>query len=179
MQSIYFTFLSIFLLIYIGCSEKEIKQIDINSDKYKIDLLLSKIIDNCQAKTIKDNENSIFVENKNQYLSIDLNEKRDFNPHSIRLNENSKEKLSCIIPIIKENKGVSIIITGHANESNNNKKNQHLSDDRAISVAEQFFNEGVRDEIFAKGCSNKKEKKNGQVEIFIYLDKANIKNHCR
>jgi len=179
MYSIYIPLFSLFLFLYTGCSIKNKKTLDINSDKYKINLIISKIVKNCQAKVLKDDEGSIFLANKNSYLQIDLNEKRNFNKNSTILNENSSEKLSCIIPIIKENSGTNIIITGHARSSKKSKINQHISDDRAISVAEEFFNLGIRDEIYAKGCSDKKDKENGQIEIFIYMDKTHIINHCR
>jgi outer membrane protein OmpA-like peptidoglycan-associated protein len=204
-QKLYYpTFTLIFIIFYIGCStKKQIVEPKIKSDEkeflaypapmgsetYSLNLLMTKIMDSCQAKAVKDQNNSIFVKHYRDYIKIDLNEKSDFRNGSYVLKKEAKEKLKCIASTIKQDNGYFIVVTGHASDNKESQKNQHLSDDRAISLAELFFNEGIRDEIFAKGCSDKKPDTNNvdnynklinrRINIFIYANKSNIKNHCK
>ncbi len=196
-------FTLIFIIFYAGCSTKkqilpQVKKSDekdflaypapLGSETYSLNLLMTKIMENCQAKATKDQNNSIFVKHYKNYIKVDLNDKSDFRNGSYVLRKNAKEKLTCIAPIIKEQTGLFIVITGHANDNKDNQKNQHLSDNRAISLAELFFNAGIRDEIFAKGCSDKKSDSTNvdkydtvidrKIDIYIYANKTNIINHC-
>ena len=197
------TFTLIFTVFYTGCSTKKQIEPQIKSDEkdflvypapmgsetYSLNLLMTKIMENCQAKAVKDQNNSIFVKHYTDYIKIDLNDKIDFRNGSYILTKHAKEKLTCVAPIIKEQKGLFIVVTGHASDNKESQNNQHLSDDRAISLAELFFNEGIRDEIFAKGCSDKNPDTNNidkynklinrKVYIYIYTNKSNIKNHCK
>jgi outer membrane protein OmpA-like peptidoglycan-associated protein len=180
--------ISAFTIFYTGCSRKKVdikkpEKTDVEPvgiNLYKLNNIVSKIKDNCQAKAFKDQNSSIFVQRYKSYIKIDLNEKNDFRNGSYVLTKSSKEKLSCITPIIKDESGFFIVITGHANDTKDKQKNQHLSDNRAISLAELFFNAGIRDEIFAKGCADKKLGENSKkINIYIYTDKTKIKNHCK
>jgi len=119
-------------------------------------------------------------------LHLNLGETSDFRNGSYIVLKNSNEKLKCIMPILKEYSDLYIVITGHADSKNETSKKQHLSDNRAITVAEEFFDAGVRDEIYVKGCSDKTleidayHKFSGKkVNFYIYADKSNIKNHCK
>lgn len=183
----------IFIIFYMGCVTK--KQVELpkkdkedhliypapmGSETYSLNLLMTKIMENCQAKDLKDQNNSIYIKHHGNYIHIDLNEDNDFRNGSYFLKKESKEKLSCIAPIIKEQNGLFIVITGHAHDNKDKQKNQHLSDNRAISLAELLFNTGIRDEIFAKGCSNNKPTtKERKINIYIYANKTNITNHCK
>ena len=172
----------IFVAIFNGCSTKGKNQ-PIKNINNELNLLQNKIIQNCQAKNKKDQNGSIFIKIKNNTLEINLNNKSDFRNGSYVLSQESKEKLYCIIPVVKEKKGLFILITGHANDNKNSRANQHLSDNRAISLAELFFNEGIRDEMFAKGCSDKSslktDKINRQINIYIYTNRSNITSNCK
>ena len=181
----------IFIMLGNGCSMKQKSdQIDlqkqqpaIGSDEYKLNSILNEIKENCQAKETRDQNESIFVKSYDNYIKVDLNHKSDFRNGSYVLTKESKEKLSCISPILEEKKGVFIVITGHANDNKKKQQNQHLADNRAISLAELFFNAGIRYEIFAKGCSEKSSDTNDSINrkiyIYIYADRSNIVNHCQ
>lgn len=192
----------IFLIFYFGCTPtkqvelpKEEKKdyliypVPMGSEAYSLNLLMTNIIDNCQAKALKDQNSSIYVKHHTNYIHIDLNDESDFRNGSYVLRDNAKSKLSCIAPIIKRQTGLYIVVTGHANDHKKQQKNQHLSDDRAITLAELLFNAGVRDEIFAKGCSDKKSDPNNKdkynkmidrkIYIYIYPNKTDIINHCK
>ncbi len=181
----------LFIIFGNGCSLKQKpEQVDVQkqqpvvgSDEYKLNLIINKIKENCQAKEERDQNESIFVKSYDNYIKVDLNNKSDFRNGSYVLTKESKAKLSCISPILKEEKGLFILITGHASDNKEKQENQHLSDNRAISLAELFFNAGIRDEIFAKGCSDKNsdadEDINRKIHIYIYADRSNIVNHCQ
>ncbi len=203
-QNLFRTILSlIFIFFYAGCiTEKKIIELPkeikkdyliypapMGSETYSLNLFMTKVMDRCQAKAIKDQNSSVYVKHYRNYIHIDFHEISDFRNGSYLLKKKSKEKLICITPIIKEQAGLYIVVTGHANDNKNKQKNQHLSDDRAISLAELLFNAGIRDEIFAKGCSDNKanpenmDKYNKiidrKINIYIYPNKTNIINHCK
>jgi outer membrane protein OmpA-like peptidoglycan-associated protein len=191
---IYFIILTIFTIFYTACStkkvelpkEEKIEKAPIGSDRYKLEILLKKLVDKCEAKTIYDHNNTMFVKQYPTYIHLNLGNKDDFRNGSYIVLKESKEKLKCIIPILKEYDDLYIVITGHADSKKETSKKQHLSDNRAITVAEEFFDAGIRDEIFVKGCSDKTleidayHKFSGKkVNFYIYADKSNIKNHCK
>lgn len=191
----YFILLLIFTIFLTACStkkvelpkEKQLEKAPIGSDRYKLEMLLKKIVDKCGAKTIYDQNGSMFVKQYPAYVHINLGKKDDFRNDSYIITQGAKEKLNCIIPIIKTEDKSYIVITGHSDsKTDDSSQKQHLSDNRAITVAEQFFDAGIRDEIFVKGCSDKTleidayNKFSGKkVNLYIYVDKSNIKNHCK
>jgi len=190
----YFILFLIFSTFYHGCSTKKVKlgketvieKPKIGSINYKLNLLSDKFIKNCDAKTMYDQNGSIYTKQYPTYIHINLGKEDDFRNDSTIVNEEAKAKLSCIIPILKEEKNLYIVITGHAASKGDSSKKQHLSDNRAITVAEEFFDAGIRDEIFVKGCSDKTldidvyHKFSGKkINLYIYVDKSNIKNHCK
>jgi len=192
---IYFILLTIFTIFYTACSTKKVelpkekKQVEkapIGSDRYKLEILLKKFVKKCHAKTIIDQNSSMYIKQYPHYLHINLGNKNDFRNGSYIVLKESKDKLNCIIPILKKYDDLYIVITGHADSENDSSKKQHLSDNRAITVAEQFFDAGIRDEIFVKGCSDKTlgidyyHKFSGKkINLYIYTNKSNIKNHCK
>ncbi len=191
-----------FTLFFVSCGVKKIEkphvqiyQPPIENRDLKIDKLIKLITKNCNA-IIQNSQNrdlngSILVQNRKTYLKIDLNTKSDFLPKSQLLTQKSKQRLGCIIPFIKKEDELTILITGHADNTDNNKirQKQHLSDNRAITVAELFFNKGITHEIYAKGCGDKKPKMSvifgdnqstdRRVEIYIYSGKSHIQDHCK
>ncbi len=173
-EKIFILFISFML---VACIPKK-SQLPIKSVKIEKTPILKSIkeslIENCQIDT----NNSILLELNESVLKIDLGYKDDFQSGSQLLVQTAKNRLLCIAPILIKQNTLTIQITGHANENNDTIKDQHLSDNRAITVAEELFNLGVRDEIFAKGCGGEKLK-NSKVEIFIYEDKSKLKDQCK
>jgi outer membrane protein OmpA-like peptidoglycan-associated protein len=191
---IYFILLTIFTTLYTACSmkkvklpkEENVKKVEVSTINYKLKKLSKKFIENCKATPIYDNNGSIYIKEYPNYLHINLGKEDDFHNDSTIILEEAKEKLNCIIPILKDEDKLYIVVTGHADSKTDKRKKQHLSDNRAITVAERFFDQGVRDEIFVKGCSDKPleidtySKFTGKkINLYIYSEKANIKNHCK
>ncbi len=181
------------IIIFTACTPKkvEIQTPKIQTPtpkikKSKLDILAKEIVENCKSTSEKELNNSIIVQLTKKRIKINLNSKNDFTPIDFNLTPKAKKRLECIIPFIKAQSPLTIQIIGHASEQNVSKS-QHLSDNRAITVAELFYNEGVRDEIFAKGCSDKKIKiissesnnsRSQEIEINIYTNKSYLKNGC-
>jgi outer membrane protein OmpA-like peptidoglycan-associated protein len=160
------------MLSYTACSVKAVAvKVPKVKKNHKLDKIEQKITENCG--------NSLVIKNYNSYIKLGLNSNNDFRKGSYVLKMEAKEKLMCIADVLKNQNKLFIVITGHANDSNDNHKNQNLSDNRAISVAELFFNLGIRDEMFAKGCSFKIPLTQREVKLYIYSNKSNIQNHCR
>ncbi len=168
--------------IYTSCSIKDmpikIREEDSkpNSSYSKLHLLADEIIKKCNIKSSSD----IVVKKYNNKIEIDLNSNNIFTSAYYTLSNEAKNKLSCITPIINSYTPTTIQIIGYADELKNRKKNQHLADNRAITVAELLFNQGIRDEIFAKGCLNKsiKNQDNQNIEIYIYKNKFQLERNC-
>ncbi|MCH9812539.1 MAG: OmpA family protein [Epsilonproteobacteria bacterium] len=151
------------------------------------------IILNCSAHELADSikieNNPILVKLQTHYLFVDLNNLHDFKPASYLLTQQAKDKLACIIPILYAHETLYIHITGHTDTSGNPKKNQHLSDNRAITVAEKLYQSNIPHEIFVKGCADKKPRlsaifgddasSNRRVEIYIYENKSYLLDHCQ
>ncbi len=182
-DSMYYKKIFILLIsfLFIACLSKK-SQIPIKSVNIEktptLNTIKESLIENCHAKAKRDTNNSIFLELNESVLKIDLGYKNDFQLDSQLLVQTVKNKLFCIAPILIKQNALTIQITGHANDNNDTSKDQYLSDNRAITVAEELFNLGIRDEIFAKGCSGKKLK-NAKVEIFVYEDKSKLKDQCK
>jgi outer membrane protein OmpA-like peptidoglycan-associated protein len=178
-------FIMHFSLFFISCSQKGKENITQKNESYKhikehnqtkkeepITFKFMQNIDKiCHIKTKQE---------KNDSLKVLLDEENNFDRFSDKLSKQSYKKLLCISDILLRNpKQLYIVITGHATESSTPSENQHLSADRAITVAELFYTQGVRDEIFAKGCADKNPTTQREIKIFIHEDKSTIKNHCK
>ncbi len=179
--------LSLLSVLLISCSSKkqtplkqpQIKEVEVEKIEktYILKNLTTDLKINCMAVVIDDNEtkanNYISINHYENYLKIELNTKNDFPNNYFRLSSEAKDKLSCIAPIIQKEKGLIVQILGYANPDE-----QHLADNRAISVAELLFNQGVRAEIYAKGCL-KKESSSIGLSIFLYTNDLPLKNNCK
>lgn len=203
------TFFFLFLIIIIaGCAQKnsveEPKEVEEaytstfykvpeGSELSKLNDVIKNVIDYCNGYAIDDKNapyDALLVKHFKSFIQIDLNTEEDFYHDSYELKEDAKMKLSCVIPFIKAQDSLVLQITGHVDANATDKANkQHLSDDRAITVAEFMYNDGIRHEIFAKGCADKKPKYDyfaqehnrtlGRIEIFIYANKSNLQDHCK
>lgn len=173
--------------------EKTASSAAMDSEQQTLHQIESQMNKQCNAQKRLNNleapTDDILLEAYKNYLFVDLNNIDDFEPSSYTLTPNAIQKLRCIAPILKAQDELFIQITGHTDSSGNASANQHLSDNRAITVAEMLFNEEVKHEIFVKGCSDKKPKMNAifgddasanrRVEIYIYVNKSNLLDHCK
>ncbi len=126
-----------------------------------------------------------------KYLKIYPKDILFFAPKSTILTQEAKTYLHNLVPILSKYSEIIIQLIGHAYKESNLKKMQHLSDYRAISAAEILYNEGIKQEILAKGCSNliplnpctnkdkNCEQSNRRVDIFIYASKQDVITKCR
>ena len=85
-----------------------------------------------------------------------------------------KNQLTKLAQIIKHYPDTIIQVIGYTDD----KITQSESDERAINIAEVFFNSGLRNEIYAKGCS-KRYITNKKVAIFIYPKLIYMRDNCR
>lgn len=139
------------------------------------------------------NEREIDLFLTNKYLKISFHIPNMFPKTFTNLGEQTKEVIEKIVPSLLNNPDIIIQIIGHAYDEGTEKEMQHYADLRAISVAELFFNSGLKQEILAKGCSNfiPIEKcdltkphtlcsmKNRRINIFIYTSKEDIITKCK
>ncbi len=134
---------------------------------------------NCMAVTVDKNntktDNYISINQYSNYIKIELNTKIDFPNDYFRLSKEAEDKLSCMAPIIQKEKKLVIQVIGYAKAPDE----QHLCDDRAITVAELLFNKGVRHEIYAKGCLVETKPSSKGLSVFIYKENLSLKNHCK
>ncbi len=172
--------LSLLLILLVACSSKKLSPTKVVEVKktYILNNLITDLKINCMAVIIDDNntkiDNYISIDRYENYLKIELNTKNDFPNDYFRLSHEAEDKLSCLASSIKKEKKLLIQILGYAKAPDE----QHLADDRAITVAELLFNNGVRDEIYAKGCLKTKPIQNG-LSIFLYKDSLSLKNRCK
>ena len=184
-EFLYAILLSTTSIIFISCASKKpnppLSPVIIEEKKtYILEELTTKLKDICHAKVQneqnQDTNNSILIQHYETYIKINLDTKGDFKHNSYTLTIEAEDKLNCIIPPIEEEKELSIQIVGYAKAPE-----QHLSDERAISVAELFFNSGIRHEIYAKGCLETKQEidtKKRTLSIYLYPGNQYLKNHC-
>ncbi len=128
-----------------------------------------------------------------KYLKISFNLTTMFVRTDSNLNFETTQAMQKIIPVLQKYPDIIIQVIGHAYDEGTPKEMQHYADLRAISVAELFFNSGLKQEILAKGCSDliPKERcnldkphlvcsaKNRRVDLFIYTDKDALITKCR
>jgi flagellar motor protein MotB len=158
-----------FLLV--SCSSKKIEKPTKKIEKKiqptnRLKKLSEDIKQSCQTR----------VKQHDEYLQINIHKYQSFHKGSHILSKKTKEYLQCIIPFIKDEKDIIIKLNAYSSDKDK-KQAQNISDNRAISVAELFYNSGIRDEIFAKGCT--KSSYDADIRIFIYPKKKYFKNHCK
>ena len=144
----------------------------------KFDSFLEELKYDCNIYVIEDNDT---------YLKIGFNTQKDFSSHTFKLTDEAKKSLKCVIPIVLNNQNLSIQIVGHANDSISMPHNRYLSNNRAIVAAELLYKDGV-DNIYAKGCPEKKHFFNdiaetdisidSKIYIYIYANERSVKNPC-
>jgi len=79
-----------------------------------------------------------------------------FEFNSYNLNEEAKQILNRIIPILKEHKNLKIIISGHTDSIGNEDYNMKLSTNRSIEVKKYLVQNGINAErIKTIGCGEK------------------------
>ncbi len=197
-----FLFASIVIIYSCVCSAKiqteivkpsklpTIIPVDVNYSKFHV--LLSALKDHCNITTsqsdVYENNSSILVKDHGVYLKIDFRTKKDFKSHSFRLTKEAKEKLKCIAPHILADENAIVQIVGHANDSISMNHNQYLSHNRAISAAELFYTENIKNEILAKGCPEEKvlfdeivvddSFIDRSIVIYIYNYKLDVQDPC-
>lgn len=128
-----------------------------------------------------------------KYLKISFYLTQMFGRTETILNDETQYYLQKIAPILSKYPGILIQVIGHAYDEGKPDQMQHYADLRAISVAEYLFNNGLKQEILAKGCSNFIPRvqcdltkphtlcsdKNRRVDLFIYTDKADLITKCK
>ncbi|RUM65276.1 MAG: hypothetical protein DSZ05_06445 [Sulfurospirillum sp.] len=129
----------------------------------------------------------------NKFLKISFKQTMMFARTDTNLNPQTTQNMQKIIPALQKYPKVIIQVIGHAYDEGTQKEMQHYADLRAISVAEFLFNNGLKQEVLAKGCSDLIPRKacdptkphklcdaqNRRVDLFIYTDKDDIITKCR
>ena len=128
-----------------------------------------------------------------KYLKVSFYLTHMFGPTETLLNNETQYYLQKITPILSKYPNILIQVIGHAYDEGKPAQMQHYADLRAISVAEYLFNNGLKQEILAKGCSDFIPRvqcdlskphtlcsgKNRRVDLFIYTDKADLITKCK
>ena len=128
-----------------------------------------------------------------KYLKVSFYLTHMFDPTETLLNNETQYYLQKITPILSKYPNILIQVIGHAYDEGKPAQMQHYADLRAISVAEYLFNNGLNQEILAKGCSDFIPRvqcdltkphtlcsgKNRRVDLFIYTDKADLITKCK
>ncbi len=119
------------------------------------------------------------------YIEVAFKDQEIFGKNLINPFENMKKNFINLALIIKKYPDVIVQVLGHSD----NQTNQELSDERAINIAELFYNSGLRNEIYAKGCSYKNHLlpdnseanilPNRRVEVYIYPDIKYMIDKCK
>ncbi len=165
-------------------NEKRVKKIDLLSSQitklYNVPL--------CEKNTTITDHN-VTVSKSDTSVHVVIDGTLVFKKGSRYLRKKAKRLIEKLVSLIKYDKTLTIQVVGHADSSGDKRKNQALSDARAISVAELFYAKGIKENLYAKGCGAQKplhsEKndlpsaKNRRVEIYIYPEKSLLKNPCK
>ncbi len=165
-------------------NEKRVKKIDLLSSQitklYNVPL--------CEKNTTITDHN-VTVSKSDTSVHVVIDGTLVFKKGSRYLRKKAKRLIEKLVSLIKYDKTLTIQVVGHADSSGDKRKNQALSDARAISVAELFYAKGIKENLYAKGCGAQKplhsEKndlqsaRNRRVEIYIYPEKSLLKNPCK
>ena len=165
-------------------NEKRLKKIDLLSSQISklYHIPISEANSTAPYKDITLTKSDIFVK-------VMLDGNFVFKKGSKYLRKKAKDLIGKLVSLIRYDKTLTIQVVGHADSSGDKRKNQALSDARAISVAEIFYDKGIKENLYAKGCGSKKPiyhdkdanltAGNRRVEIFIYPEKSLLKNPCK
>jgi outer membrane protein OmpA-like peptidoglycan-associated protein len=122
----------------------------------------SELPDSSSIEDVLRRENIGYQVEKGDFLLLRLNEPVQFGTDSFELGRSQKRQLMKISQVLESQKGVEIIIEGHADDEGNALYNEALSLNRATAVADYFYDRGIaKRNLFARGfgdampmCSN-------------------------
>ncbi len=123
---------------------------------------------------IKDFQSNMIIKKGYNYIEIIFKKQNLFDNGISTLLLHIKNQLTKLAQIIKKYPQTIIQVIGYTDD----KITQSESDERAINIAEILFNSGLRNEIYAKGCS-KRYITNKKVAIFIYPKLTYMRDNCR
>ena len=136
----------------------------------------------------KDKDLDIVITQTKSYVKVTFRDKMMFETNSATPTPTAKFKISKLINVLKNYPQSIIQIVGHTDNRGDHKYNQTLSENRAASVADLIVSSGVKNKIYANGCSydkaivpNDSEENmalNRRVEIFLYPNADSVQNQC-
>ena len=96
--------------------------------------------------------------------------------------------LEDVVAILNKYPHLLLQVTGHSDKTTESD-NIDLSDNRALAIAEILYGLDSHNDIYAKGCGDKKplftsfihgeRVSNARVEIYLYADKEQMVDHCK
>ena len=126
----------------------------------------------------KNADKDIIVTQNENYVKIIFRDSMMFETNSATPTPTAMFKINKLIPVLENYPQTIIQVAGHTDNRGTHKYNLKLSEKRAANVANTLINKGLKNKIYAKGCSYDKAVMpntsaenmglNRRVEIFLY-----------
>lgn len=136
-----------------------------------------------------DPDNDIIVSNTDKYVKIMLRDTMVFETNSSIPTPEASLKIEKITNVLRKYPDTLVQVVGFTDSRGTYEYNQRLSEKRAETVGNRFYNSGISNKIFSRGCSYNKPvvvnttpenmALNRRVEIYLYADANNIIDSCK
>ncbi|QKF83116.1 OmpA family protein [Halarcobacter ebronensis] len=133
-------------------------------------------------------DNDIVISNTQKYVKIMLRDKMVFDTNSSIPTQEAARKIEKISNVLTKYPDTIVQVVGFTDSRGTYEYNQKLSEQRAKSVGDIFYNNGIQNQIYSKGCSynkpivpNKTKEDmalNRRVEIYLYPNTESVIDTC-
>lgn len=144
---------------------------------------------NNNPNAVLDPNQSIVVSNTDKYVKISVKDSMMFKTNSSTPTYSASQKISDVSNVLKKYPNTLIQVVGHTDSRGSYEYNQTLSEKRASNVGETFYNSGISNKIFSKGCSYNKPlvpntndtnmSLNRRVEVYLYPNEQAVIDPCK
>ncbi len=161
---------------------------------YSLDKQAQEVADAMQTKVSANEKEAIkyqdiVVTKHDNYVKITFKSRMMFATNSATPTPEAKEKIAKLVDVLKNYPQTIVQVAGFTDSRGSYDYNLKLSQRRAFSVAELLKHLGVRNKIFARGCSFNKPlvpndtpehmAMNRRVEIYLYPNEDAVIDVCR
>ncbi|WP_456404441.1 OmpA family protein [Hydrogenimonas sp.] len=161
---------------------------------YSLDKQAQDVADSMQTKVSQDETSAvkrsdIVVTKHDNYVKITFKSRMMFATDSADPTPEAREKIARLVDVLKDYPDTIVQVVGHTDSRGSYDYNLKLSQRRAFSVANLLKSLGVKNRIYARGCSFSKPLVpndspenmaiNRRVEIFLYPNEESVIDSCR
>ena len=133
-------------------------------------------------------DKDLTISNTDNYVKIMLRDSMVFDTNSSIPTQEAARKIEKISNVLTKYPNTIVQVVGFTDSRGSYEYNQKLSEQRAKSVGDIFYNNGIQNQIYSKGCSynkpltpNKTKEDmalNRRVEIYLYADVTSVIDAC-